>query len=193
VLDLGSGAGIDAILAARSVGDQGHVIGVDMTPEMLSKARDNAAAAGLDTVEFREGRLEALPVDDGTVDALTSNCVINLVPDKSVVFREIHRVLKPGGRIVISDIVLDGDLPDVLTQDVLAYVGCVAGAMRRVDYFRMLGDAGLADVEILKDVDFLASTKIPGDIVELMETTGFTPEDVAGIVRSVTYRAFKPK
>jgi SAM-dependent methyltransferase len=192
VLDLGSGAGIDAILAARSVGSNGRVIGVDMTPEMLAKARDNAAAAGLDYVEFREGRLEAMPVDDNSVDALTSNCVINLVPDKRLVFEEIQRVLRPGGRVVISDIVLDGELPEVVTKDVLAYVGCVAGAMRRENYFGMLREAGLTRVEIIKDVDFLASTKIPGDIAQLMTETGFKPEDVEGIVRSVTYRAYKP-
>jgi SAM-dependent methyltransferase len=191
VLDLGSGAGIDAILAGRTVGPTGHVIGVDMTPEMLAKAEENAAAAGMDHVEFREGRLEALPVGDGLVDALTSNCVINLVPDKAAVFREMNRVLRTGGRVVISDIVLDGDLPDVVTKDVLAYVGCVAGAMRRETYFEMLASAGLADVEILKDVDFLATAKIPGDIAQLMAETGFKPSDVEGIVRSVTYRAYK--
>jgi len=191
-LDLGSGAGIDAILAARSVGADGHVIGVDMTPEMLAKARHNAAATGLDNVEFREGRLESLPVDDGSVDALTSNCVINLVPDKAPVFREIFRVLRPGGRVVISDIVLDGVLPDAVTDDVLAYVGCVAGAMAREDYFGMLTEAGLTEIEILKDVDFLAATKIPGEITDLMSATGLRLADVEGIVRSVTYRAFKP-
>ena len=191
-LDLGSGAGIDAILAARSVGADGHVIGVDMTPEMLAKARHNAATTGLDNVEFRGGRLESLPVDDGSVDALTSNCVINLVPDKAPVFREIYRVLRPGGRVVISDIVLDGILPDAVTDDVLAYVGCVAGAMAREDYFGMLTEAGLTEIEILKDVDFLAATKIPGEITDLMSATGLRLSDVEGIVRSVTYRAFKP-
>jgi len=191
VLDLGSGAGIDAILAAQTVGADGYVIGVAMTPEMLSKARHNAAAAGLGNVEFREGRLEALPVDDEIVDALTSNCVINLVPDKAAVFREIQRVLRPGGRVVISDIVLDGALPDFVTEDVLAYVGCVAGATRRDDYFKMLAEAGLSEVEILKDVDFLASTGIPGEITELMSVTGAQLTDVEGIVRSVTYRAYK--
>lgn len=151
VLDLGSGAGFDAFLAARAVGETGRVIGVDMTSEMLARARTNAEKAGVENVEFREGRIEALPVEDGTVDAVTSNCVINLVPDKSQAFREVARVLRPGGRVVISDIVLDGDLPDALRDDLLAYVGCVAGALRRERYFAAVQDAGLSDVEVLKD------------------------------------------
>src|SRR6266545_2343867 len=155
VLDLGSGAGIDAFLAARRVGPEGRVIGVDMTPEMLQKARANAARLGFPQVEFREGRLERLPVEDASVDAVTSNCVINLVPDKAAVFREIGRVLKPGGRMVVSDILLDGALPAVIESDVYAYVGCISGAMRRESYFAALEAAGLRDVEVLKDVDYL--------------------------------------
>ncbi len=192
VLDLGSGAGIDAILAARFVGPEGHIIGIDMTPEMVARARDNAAAAAIGHVEFRQGRLEELPVDDASVDAVTSNCVINLVPDKSRVFREIRRVLKPGGRVVVSDIILDGDLPEEISNDLLAYVGCVAGAMERSRYFAMLADAGLGHVEILRDVDFLASTKIPADVQRMMAARGLTASDVAGVARSVTYRAIKP-
>ena len=195
VLDLGSGAGIDAILAARAVGPEGRVIGVDMTPQMLASARENAAAAGLTHVEFREGRLEALPVDDGSVDAVTSNCVINLVPDKGAVFREISRVLKPGGRMVISDVVLDGALPDAVTSNVLAYVGCVAGALQRDQYFSLLRDAGLGEVEILKDVDFveLVGDSLPAELQEIAAASGITAEDVRGLVRSVTYRAVRYK
>ncbi len=159
IVDLGSGAGIDALIAARKVGPGGMVIGVDMTPEMLSAARKNAEAAGAKQVDFREGRLEDLPVDDASVDAVTSNCVINLVPDKALVFSEIARVLRPGGRLVVSDIVLDGDLPVAIRESVLAYVGCVAGAERSERYFEMLGEAGLGEVEILKDVDFLEMTE----------------------------------
>ena len=193
VVDLGSGAGIDALIAARAVGPDGHVIGVDMTPEMLAKAAANAAAAGADHVEFREGRLEALPVDDDTVDAVTSNCVINLVPDKSKVFAEIHRVLKPGGRLVVSDVMLDGELPEIVTQDVMAYVGCVSGAIQREDYLAMLNAAGLGDIEIAKDVDFIASVadSLPKEISTAMEELGLNGDDLKGVVRSITYRARK--
>jgi arsenite methyltransferase len=193
VVDLGSGAGIDALIAARAVGPKGRVIGIDMTPEMLEAARANAARAGAEHVEFREGRLEHLPVDDATVDAVTSNCVINLVPDKAAVFAEIARVLRPGGRLVVSDIVLDGELPAIVRDNVIAYVGCVAGAELRQDYFEMLADAGLADVKILKDLDFLEMTEkaSPAEIISLLEAAGIERSEVAGIVRSVTYRATK--
>ena len=193
VVDLGSGAGIDALIAGRTVGPGGHVIGIDMTPEMLAKARSNAAAAGADHVEFREGRLEALPVDEGSVDAITSNCVINLVPDKAKVFTEIARVLKPGGRLVVSDVMLDGELPDVITQDVMAYVGCVSGAIQRGDYLTMLTDAGLGDIEIVKDVDFLATVadSLPKEISGAMDELGLSSDDLKGVVRSITYRARK--
>jgi arsenite methyltransferase len=193
VLDLGSGAGIDALLAAHAVGPSGHVIGVDMTPEMLARARASAAAAGFARVEFRQGRLEELPVADASVDAVTSNCVINLVPDKAVVFREIYRVLRPGGRLGISDIVLDGPLPAALSTDLLAYVGCVAGALERDSYFRVLADAGLGDVEVLKDVDFLAAVgdSLPPELEQVAAASGVTRDDVKGLVRSVTFRARK--
>jgi len=193
VLDLGSGAGIDALIAARKVGPEGAVIGVDMTPEMLAAARRNAEAAGAKQVDFREGRLEALPVDNASVDAVTSNCVINLVPDKSQVFKEIARVLRPGGRLVVSDIVLDGELPETIRDNVLAYVGCVAGAERREEYFGMLRDAGLGEVEVLKDVDFLEMTEkaSPAEVISIMEQEGIDRAEVAGIVRSVTYRPRK--
>jgi SAM-dependent methyltransferase len=193
VVDLGSGAGIDALIAARAVGPDGHVIGIDMTPEMLAKATANAAAAGVDHVEFREGRLEALPVNDDTVDAITSNCVINLVPNKSKVFAEIHRVLRPGGRLVVSDVMLDGELPEIITQDVMAYVGCVSGAVQREDYLGMLTEAGLGDIEIVKDVDFIASVadSLPKEINIAMEELGLNGDDLKGVVRSVTYRARK--
>lgn len=192
-VDLGSGAGIDALIAARAVGPQGRVIGVDMTPEMLIKARSNAEAAGADHVEFREGRLEALPVDDASVDAITSNCVINLVPDKSKVFAEISRVLKPGGRLVVSDVMLDGELPEVVTTDLMAYVGCVSGAIQRGDYLALLSDAGLGEIEVLNDTDFLAVTadSLPAEIATAMAAIGLTATDLDGIVRSVTYRANK--
>ncbi|MEX1312426.1 MAG: arsenite methyltransferase [Candidatus Sulfomarinibacteraceae bacterium] len=193
VVDLGSGAGIDALIAARAVGPEGRVIGIDMTPEMLAKARSNAAAAGAGHVDFREGRLEALPIDNDSVDAITSNCVINLVPDKTKVFAEIARVLKPGGRLVVSDVMLDGELPEIVTRDVMAYVGCVSGAIQRDDYFRMLTEAGLSDVEIVRDVDFLATVadSLPKEISSAMDQLGLGRQDLEGVVRSVTYLARK--
>jgi ubiquinone/menaquinone biosynthesis C-methylase UbiE len=193
MLDLGSGAGIDALIASKKVGSEGLVIGVDMTPEMLESARANADRAGIRNVDFREGRLEQLPVDDDSVDVVTSNCVINLVPDKSTVFGEVARVLRSGGRLVISDIVLDGELPETVQKNVMAYVGCVAGAERREKYFEMLETAGLGDVEILKDVDFLQLTEkaSPAEVISIIEAAGIDRKDVEGIVRSVTYRARK--
>ena len=194
-LDLGSGAGIDAFLAAQEVGPEGRVIGVDMTPQMLERARKNAASAGHGNVEFREGRLEALPVDDGTVDAVTSNCVINLVPDKAAVFGEIARVLKPGGRMVVSDIVLERPLPEAVRQDVAAWVGCISGAMRREEYIDLVKGAGFETVEVLKDVDYGASMEAvaPDQVSELLERTGAQRDDLVGTVRSVTFRAYKPE
>ena len=128
VLDLGSGAGFDAFLAWRQVGATGRVLGVDMTDDMLKQARLNAAQLGATNVEFRKGYIEQLPVEDNSVDFVISNCVINISPDKPAVFREIHRVLKPGGRFAVSDLVLLARLPDEVKNDVSAYVGCLAGA-----------------------------------------------------------------
>ncbi len=194
VVDLGSGAGIDALIASKRVGTTGRVIGVDMTPDMLERARKNAARGGFDNVEFREGRLESLPVESGSVDAITSNCVINLVPDKGQVFQEAARVLKAGGRMVISDIVLDGRLPEAIEKDVFAYVGCVSGAMQRDEYFGLLRAAGF-EVEVLKDIDYLASMEeaAPEEARALLERNGVPREEVAGRVRSLTYRARKPE
>jgi len=192
VVDLGSGAGFDALLAAREVGPSGKVIGVDMTPAMLERARANARKAGVASVEFREGLLEALPVETATVDAITSNCVINLAPDKPVVFREAARVLRPGGRMVISDIILDGELPEVVKGDVEAYVGCIAGAMQRPAYFAAIEAAGFEPVELLKDVDYLAmlgDEALPESLLGKMHENGIQSADLAGRIRSVTCRA----
>jgi SAM-dependent methyltransferase len=194
VVDLGSGGGIDVFLAAPRVGATGHVIGIDMTPEMLERARATAAKHGFTNVEFRQGRLEALPIADGTVDAVTSNCVINLVPDKGQVFREVARVLKPGGRLVVSDIVLDRPLPAEIANDLYAWVGCVAGAMLREDYFAALAAAGLGEIEVVRDVDYVGilADKMPDELLALSERTGVPLESVRGVVRTMTYRARKP-
>lgn len=193
VLDLGAGAGVDVFIAARNVGPTGRAIGVDMTPEMIERARDNAEKSGITNVEFREGRLEALPVDDESIDAVTSNCVINLVPDKSLVFREVSRVLRPGGRMVISDIVLEGQLPDAIRNNLLAYVGCVAGAMQRDDYFATVEAAGLSNVEVLQDTDVVDAVcdVESGRTATFSQRYGVSVDDIRGKVRSVTYRAVK--
>ena len=148
VLDLGSGAGFDAFLAARAVGTTGHVIGVDMTPAMVSKARANAEAGNYPQVEFRLGEIEHLPVADGTVDAIISNCVINLSPNKPAVFREAFRVLRPGGRLAISDVVAFADLPDDVRGDLALYSGCMAGASLISELDVIMRDAGFVEVEI---------------------------------------------
>jgi SAM-dependent methyltransferase len=148
VLDLGSGAGFDAFLAARQVGPDGHVLGVDMTAAMVAKARGNAIKAGLTNVEFRLGEIEHLPVSDASVDVIMSNCVINLSPDKAAVFAEAFRVLAPGGRLAISDVVALAPLPESLAADVAAYTGCISGAATVSDLRKMLNDAGFNDVRI---------------------------------------------
>ena len=151
VLDLGAGAGFDAFLAARAVGVSGRVIGVDMTAEMVEKARANAATLGLANVEFRHGMIEDLPVDDASVDVIISNCVINLVPDKARVFTEAHRVLRPGGRLMISDLVSLGELPAAVRKSIAAYVGCIAGVSLKDDYVTLLRAAGFGRVEIVQE------------------------------------------
>ncbi len=148
VLDLGAGAGFDAFIAARAVGPTGHVIGVDMTAEMVAKARANAKKGGYKNVEFRLGEIEALPVADGTVDVIISNCVINLCPDKRPVYREAFRVLKPGGRVAVSDVVARVELADEVKRDLALHSGCLAGATLQEDLVRILRDAGFEDVVI---------------------------------------------
>ena len=148
VLDLGSGGGIDCFMAAKKVGEMGHVIGVDMTPEMLEKARANQAKMGFKNVEFRLGEIEHLPVADNTVDVIISNCVVNLSPDKPQVFREAFRVLKPGGKIALSDIVTDGPLPQVVKDSLTAWAGCVAGALDVKEYLATLEVAGFTNIEL---------------------------------------------
>ena len=151
VLDLGSGAGVDVFKAARAVGPEGRVIGVDMTPEMITRARANANRAGHENVEFRLGDIEFLPIPDHSIDVVLSNCVINLVSDKQRAFSEIHRVLRSGGRFVISDIVTVGDIPVDVREDLASWAGCVGGALDRDDYLDTIRVAGFVDLEVVAE------------------------------------------
>lgn len=152
VLDLGSGAGFDTFLASPRVGKAGRVIGVDMTDEMLEKARENAKNGNYANVEFRKGDIENLPVDDNSIDVIISNCVINLAPDKEKVFKEAYRVLKAGGRLMISDVVLTKPLPEELKNDKELLIGCISGAILKQDYLKLLEKAGFADITIHKEM-----------------------------------------
>lgn len=156
VMDLGSGPGLDCFLAAKFVGPAGRVIGVDMTPEMIDKARQNAASGGYDNVEFRLGEIEHLPVADSSVDIIISNCVINLSPEKARVFSEAFRVLKPGGRLVVSDIVLLKPFPDALRDSEDLLVGCVANAELKEKYLRLIREAGFHEVGVLQERGYSA-------------------------------------
>jgi SAM-dependent methyltransferase len=154
VVDLGSGAGFDALLAARQVGPSGRVIGVDMTEAMLEKARENAKAAGADNVEFRKGQIEELPIESESVDVIISNCVINLSPEKARVYAEAYRVLRPGGRVMISDVVLDRPLPEAVLGSIDAYIGCVGGASLREEYLDTIRKAGFSEVRVEREGRF---------------------------------------
>ena len=171
VLDLGSGAGLDCFFAAKKVGETGHVIGVDMTPEMIERARSSAKRLNIQNAEFRQGLLEDLPVESDTVDVIISNCVINLAPDKSKVFAEAFRVLKPGGKLAVSDIVTDGPLPDAIKKSLSAWAGCVAGAVEAKDYISMMQAVGFTNISIVpvyfdkQTVDSAMADM--GDVIEL--------------------------
>ena len=161
VVDLGSGGGLDVFLAAQKVGPTGKAIGIDMTPEMIERAHANAKSGGFTNVEFYQSTIDKLPLPDGSVDCVISNCVLNLAPDKPAVFREIYRVLKPGGRLAVSDIALKAELPAAVASSLAAYVGCIAGAIRIEDYRRGLLDAGFKYVEIVDSgTDLNAYSKI---------------------------------
>jgi arsenite methyltransferase len=162
VLDLGSGPGFDCFLAANKVGKEGRVIGVDMTPEMLDKARENARKGNYTNVEFRLGEIENLPAADNSVDAIISNCVINLAPDKKRVFKEAYRVLKPGGRLMVSDIVVTKELPRALKESVEGYIGCLSGAISKDEYLDAIKNAGFRDIGIMGEANYLELMDDPG-------------------------------
>lgn len=186
VMDLGSGPGLDCFLAAKQVGEKGRVIGVDMTPEMLEKARANARKGGFTNVEFRLGEIENLPAADNSIDVIISNCVINLSPDKPRVFREAFRVLKPGGRIMISDLVLTKDLPDFLKDSIDAYISCLSGAIRKDEYLSSMTEAGFQDVTIQDERAFSLDCYSDDPIAKaVMDKTGITPEQLTDAANSV--------
>ena len=191
VLDLGSGGGIDCFLAGKKVGPTGKVIGVDMTPEMLDKARANKVKVGVENVEFRLGEIEHLPVSDSSVDVVISNCVINLSTDKPQVLSEILRVLKPGGRMAVSDIVTSGDLPAEVKASMSAWAGCIAGAMDADEMTALLKETGFTNIA-LKPVYF--SKEMVADAIQQADYTGsLTSEDLLKTVFSANISAEKPE
>ena len=193
VLDLGSGAGLDCFFAAKKVGETGHIIGVDMTPEMLERARSSANRLNIQNVEFRQGYLEDLPVESDTVDVIISNCVINLSPDKSKVFAEAFRVLKPGGKLAVSDIVTDGPLPDPIKKSLSAWAGCVAGAVEAREYTDLMKSAGFTEISIVP-VFFDRETvdSALNDMKDTIELKTISRDDVYKAVYSAKITAYKP-
>ena len=188
VLDLGSGAGFDCFLAANQVGKEGKVIGVDMTTEMLDRARENARKGNYENVEFRLGEIENLPVADDHADIIISNCVINLSPNKRRVFQEAFRVLKPGGRLMVSDIVLLKELPDEVRSSVAAYIGCLAGAVSKKDYLGAIQEAGFQETKIIDEVTFPAELVANDPAIreiKIMKNLNMSREEARELARSV--------
>ncbi len=192
VLDLGSGGGIDCFLAARQVGESGRVIGLDMTPRMLDLARTNAKKQGFKNVEFQDGCIEDIPLPDNSVDVIISNCVINLSADKDAVFREAYRVLKPGGRLNVSDIVTNGELPPSIREQLSAWAGCVSGALDEQVYLGKMRSAGFSSIEVVSrkfyGSDMLAEDE---DLKKLVQESGLVMADLENKIASITLKAFK--
>ncbi len=197
VLDLGSGAGFDCFLAAHRVGPSGRVIGVDMTPEMVEKARENARRSACANVEFRLGEIEHLPVADSSVDCVISNCVINLSPDKLQVFREAFRVLRPGGRLMVSDIVLAAPLPRAILESAAAYVGCISGASLRSEYLELIAAAGFTDIRVVGEERFPVEAAASDPTLQaLVRESGLAADELVRLaagVRSIKVSAIKQK
>ncbi|MGZ6275378.1 MAG: arsenite methyltransferase [Syntrophales bacterium] len=196
VLDLGSGAGFDCFLASSRVGHRGRIIGVDMTPEMVEKARDNARKGNYANVEFRLGEIENLPVGDNSVDAVISNCVINLSPNKKRVFQEAFRALRPGGRLMVSDIVLLKELPEEIRNSVAAYVGCVAGAVTKKEYLEAIQATGFEETKVLSEATFptelLANDPTAREVAKNLKLSREKAKDLASSVVSIKVSAIKP-
>jgi arsenite methyltransferase len=196
VIDLGSGGGLDCFLAANKVGPKGRIIGVDMTPQMLDKARANCKKGFYENVEFRLGEIENLPVGNNTADVVISNCVINLSPEKQRVFREAFRVLKPSGRLMISDMVLLKDIPEALRKNVLAYVGCISGAEMKSTYTRMIENAGFKEVKVVEETHLkpeqVLSDATAKALMEELNLKRGQAEEIVGSVASLKISAIKP-
>lgn len=196
VLDLGSGAGFDCFLASKIVGPKGKVIGVDMTAEMVARAEANVNQGGYRNVEFRLGEIEALPIEDDTVDVIISNCVINLVPDKKKAFQEAFRVLRPGGRLVVSDIVLLKGLPQFVKQSIKAYVGCIAGALQKDKYLDTIKSAGFRDVRVMQEsvfpLDCMTNDPTGQAILKSLDGSSEEIKKVEGCISSVKVSGLKP-
>jgi arsenite methyltransferase len=195
VLDLGSGAGLDCFLASQKVGQTGKVIGVDMTPEMVNKARRSAEKGSYTNVEFRLGEIENLPVADHSIDVVLSNCVINLSPDKRRVFQEAFRVLKPGGRIMISDIVLTRQLPAFIKESVAGYIACVSGAMMRDEYVACIEAAGFQTIKVIDETPFpfdcLINDPTAKAFIEEAKITAEGAKEIAGTIVSLKLQGYK--
>jgi SAM-dependent methyltransferase len=196
VIDLGSGGGLDSFLAAKKVGPRGRVIGVDMTAEMLDKARDNCREGGYKNVEFRLGEIENLPVADNIANVIISNCVINLSPNKGRVFEEAFRVLRPGGRLMISDMVLLSELPEAVKNSVQAYVGCISGAEMKEVYIEMIEKAGFEEVKVIEEthlpLELMLSDATAKAVMKQLNLTEKKAEEIGNSVVSVKISAAKP-
>ncbi|MEO3408095.1 arsenite methyltransferase [Mucilaginibacter sp. CAU 1740] len=190
VIDLGSGAGNDAFIARAEAGETGKVIGIDFTPAMIDKARANAEKLGFNNVEFRQGDIEKMPVIANVADVIVSNCVLNLVPNKQAVFKEIYRVLKPGGHFSISDVVLVGNLPDALRTDAEMYAGCVAGAIQKDEYLKLIGDTDFENLTLQKEKAIIIPDDILNKYLDAAELEKFKNGDTG--IFSITVFAAKP-
>lgn len=190
VIDLGSGAGNDAFVARHETGETGKVIGIDFTPAMIERARANAELRGFNNVEFRQGDIEKMPVTSNVADVIVSNCVLNLVPNKKAVFTEIFRVLKPGGHFSISDIVLEGELPQKIQQAAEMYAGCVAGAIQKKEYLDLISEAGFKGVMLQKEKQIVVPDDILKDYLSEEEISNFKNSSTG--IYSITVYAEKP-
>lgn len=196
VLDLGSGAGFDCFLAANKVGKTGKVIGIDMTPEMIKKATRNAQKGNYNNVEFRLGEIENMPVDDNSIDIVISNCVINLSPEKDKVFKEAFRILKPGGRIMVSDIVLTNKLPGCIKDSIEAYIGCLSGAIMKNKYIGIIKAAGFHNVKIIEEtsfpIDYMANDPTANTLIKKFNVSAEKIKQTANSISSIKVYGLKP-